>query len=93
MGRRRRSFRGPWKWGWRGWGVRETFGKEGDRFAVTFEYFALVVGEVDLFEHLVDAVLDRKELALGRAGGWRSGFFAGRGVTVADARAAWCPSS
>ncbi|MEU1036620.1 hypothetical protein ABZ402_50155 [Streptomyces mirabilis] len=58
MGRRRRSFRGPWEWGRRGWGVRETFGKGGDGFAVSFEGFAFVVGEVELFEHFVDAVLD-----------------------------------
>lgn len=37
--------------------------KGSDRFAVTFEGFAPVIGEVELFEHLVDAVLDDQELA------------------------------
>ncbi|MFE3416089.1 hypothetical protein ACFXMT_49620 [Streptomyces mirabilis] len=46
-----------------GGGVRETFGKGGDGFAVSFEGFAFVVGEVELFEHFVDAVLDGYELA------------------------------
>ncbi|MFD3586226.1 hypothetical protein [Streptomyces sp. NPDC058683] len=44
-------------------GDHEAFGKGGDGFAVSFEGFAFVVGEVELFEHLVDAVLDGQELA------------------------------
>lgn len=51
--------------GRRGGGVREAFGKGGDRFAVSFEGFALVICEVELFEHLVDAVLDGQELTAG----------------------------
>ncbi|MGW1810853.1 hypothetical protein [Streptomyces sp. NPDC002078] len=39
-----------------GWGVRKTFGKGGDRFAVSFEGLALAIGEVELFEYLVNAV-------------------------------------
>lgn len=58
-------------WGWaRGCGgVRQAFGEGGDRFAVSFESFALVVGEIELFEHLVDAVPDSQELAAGRVFG------------------------
>ncbi|GAA2104473.1 hypothetical protein GCM10009801_80120 [Streptomyces albiaxialis] len=44
--------------------VREALGESGDRLAVSFKGFAFVVGQVDLFEHLVDAVPDGQELTL-----------------------------
>ncbi|MER5826166.1 hypothetical protein ABT086_28870 [Streptomyces mirabilis] len=53
--------------GWAGGcgGVGEAFGKGCDCFAVAFESIAFVVGEIELFEHLVDAVLHGQKLAAG----------------------------
>jgi hypothetical protein len=45
--------------------MSKPFGQGGDRVAVCFESFPFVVGEVELFEHLVDAVLDSQEPTAG----------------------------
>jgi hypothetical protein len=47
----------------RGGDVGEAGREVGEGLAVAFEGFAFGVGEVELFEHLVDAGLDLQELA------------------------------
>jgi hypothetical protein len=54
-------------WGGPRWcgNLREAVREGGDGVAVAFEGFAFVVGEVELFERLLDAVSGLEELAFG----------------------------
>jgi hypothetical protein len=46
-------------------GTSASFGCEGGNgLPVAFECLAFVVGEAELFEHLLDSALDREELSL-----------------------------
>jgi len=52
-----------------GWDIGELGCEGGNGLPVAFECLAFVVGEVELFEHLLDSALDLEELSFGAVPG------------------------